>query len=716
MPSNTTLSTSTSVLQISVIGGARFVYDGREIGLRSRKGRAMLAYIALNGSPEVDRDRLAGLLWSDSGQNDARTALRQAVSQVRQAMEAAGCESMTTSRNTVGLKPGSYQLDLDPLLAAIRSREAPEALLQQERLSETLLAGFEGEDPSFDGWLTARRRSLEDLLIRELEEGYRDMAVPRRRRRRLAEAVLRLDPTHEAACRVVMRAAAEDSETSAALRTYDELYRLLDDEQGTEPAAETQALVAEIKLGKVAASPERTQPNGSRRDDGVVRRPQGLADSAQAPLSYEAEMRQVLLPQHRVARPMAAGSISAKPALLIEPFAMSGVSADDAHLVEGFRNELIACLARFREWYVIGADGDLQDEHGGVPVSSRYAVATTAYHAGSIINVVMVLRERPLDLAVWGERFELRLDRWFETQQFIIRRIAATLNVQLSDQRLMRLSHVPTTSLEAYDIWLRGQVAINEYTAGDWNRTAEMLAWAIEREPGFSPLYSSLAQMNNVVHYVQPGKFRDEYHVQRTLMLAQRAVALDPRDSRAHLCLGWALAFARRYSQAELHMDIASELNSTDSHTLMSSAMFHGFNGDIERAAKQAAMSLEMALQPTLTHWRFLTNICFLHGDYAGTLVAAERAQDGLPTMLALRAAALSALGRTEEAAQDLGRFYAKVRAAWAGDAPPTEELVAQWLLHLYPISRVEIWQRLRDGMALAGIPVVGLTYHGRSG
>jgi hypothetical protein len=267
--------------------------------------------------------------------------------------------------------------------------------------------------------------------------------------------------------------------------------------------------------------------------------------------------------------------------------------------------------------------------------------------------------------------------------------------------------------LEAHDIWLHGQIIINGYQVGDWNRTAEMLTRAIEREPGFSSLYSSLSQMNNVVHFVQPGRFRDEDHVRRTLGLAQRAVALDPRDSRAQLCLGWALAFCRRYSQAELHMEIACELNSSDSWTLMSSAMFHGFNGDFERAVRQAAISMEMTMVPTLSHWGFLATIRYLHGDYEGTIVAAERAHDGLLTMPAFRAAAMCKLGRVEEARREIVRFYVNVRTAWAGDAAPTEEMIGSWLLHLYPISRAEIWLRLRDDMAAAGIPVTGLTQRG---
>lgn len=695
----TATGTAPPLLQVSLIGGATFEYAGRDIGLRNRKGRAMLAYLALSDTGEEQRERLAGLFWSEFGEQNARTTLRQAVHELREGMLAAGCTVLQGTRTAVGLRPGSFRVDVAELLAAVAGREVPDLLLREARLAETLLAGFDDLDPSFHGWLTARRQTLHDRLIRGLEDGYRDAALPRRHRRRLAEAALLLDPTHEEACRVVMRTAAEDGEISRALRAYDELYRLLGDDYDMEPSVPTQALVAEVKQGKFDPVQEASIPD--------------LPTAVLPALSYEAEMRQAQVAARRAAEPLKPGAPPSKPALFVDRFTMSGVGPDQAHLVDGFRIELIACLARFREWYLTGTDGDLSPEHGGVPVSSRYSVTTTAYQAGAAINVVMVLHERPSNLAVWGERFELRLDQWFEAQQRIVRRIAATLNVQLSNERLTRLSHAPDASLEAHDLWLRGQVIINGYQMGEWNRIAQMLAEAIEREPGFSPLFSSLSQMNNVIHYVQPGRFRDEAHVQRTLALAQRAAALDARDSRAHLCLGWALAFARRYSQAQLHMEIACELNSNDSHTLMSSAMFHGFNGEIERAARQAAQSMELTLMPTLSHWGFMTNIRYLSGDYEGTVVAADRGQDGLPTMLAFRAAALSKLGRADESRLALARFYANIRAAWAGDVPDTEEMIGKWLLHLYPISRVEVWQCLQEGMGQAGLPVAGLTYHG---
>jgi DNA-binding SARP family transcriptional activator/TolB-like protein len=687
--------TAARTLLVSVIGGASFSYGGREIGLRNRKARAILAYLALRETGEEQRERLAGLFWSEFSEPNARATLRQAVHELREAMLAVGCGALVGTRTAVGLQPGSFRVDLDGLLTVVAAREAPEALLRQARLAESLLAGFDDLDPSFHGWLTARRQTLQDRLIRGLEDGYRDLALARRRRRRLAEAALLLDPTHEEACRAVMQAAAEDGEIGAALRAYDELYRLLGDEYDMEPSAATQALVVEVKQGKfdteAAAAPAIGGPA----------------------VSLAEEMRQALLSPHRSLAAPLPRPTPPKPALLIETFAISGVDPDRIHLVEGFRVELIACLARFREWYVSGTESDEAAGHAGLPVSARYAVTTTAYQAGAAINVVVVLQERPTGLAIWGDRFELRLDRWFEVQQHLVRRIAGTLNVQLSTERLARLSHVPDVSLEAYDIWLRGQLVLRDYTAAAWNGAAQMLAQAIEREPSFSPLYSSLAQMNNVVPFLQPGMFRDPQKAQRTLALAQRAVALDPRDSRAELCLGWALAFCDRYSQAELHMEIACELNSGDSWTLMSAAMFHMFNGDAERAGRLSGMSMEMTLSPGLNHWVYLTSIRYLLGDDDGAIIAADRAQDALLTVAAWRAAALRNLARNDEAERDVARFYANAGTAWAGDAPASEAMMARWLLHLYPISRPDTWRRLRDGFARAGLAVAGLTHQG---
>jgi DNA-binding SARP family transcriptional activator/TolB-like protein len=690
-------------LAVSLFGGATFTFAGREVDLRNRKARAMLAYLALSERGDEQRERLAGLLWSESSEANARATLRQAVHEVREAMLAAQCDALVSARTTIGLRPGSFTVDVEMVLRAVAAAEAPDLLLRQQQAAETLLAGFEDLDPAFHGWLTARRQTLHDRMIRGLEEGYRDLALPRRQRRRLAEAALLLDATHEEACRVVMQCAAEDGEIGGALRAYDGLYRLLGDEYDMEPSAPTLDLVAKIKQGKFDAVDTREAS------------PPALPD----------EVAQILIAQRSAPatiRPPAPPP--PKPVLVIAPFDMHGVEPDRIHLVEGFRLELIACLVRFREWFVTAAEPGAAGTQVGTPVSMSYRVATTTYQAGSAISAVMVVQDQATGGVVWSERFEVRLDNWFATQQRVVRRLASTLNVELSTERLTRLAGMPDASLEAHDVWLRAQLLILRFTPENWNEAAQMLAKAIERAPTFSPLYSSLVQMNNTFHIAHPGVFRARDKEGRTLGLAQQAVRLDPRDARAELSLGWALAMSKRYGQAETHMEIACELNPYDAWTLIAAGMFHAFIGNRSRAETLSSQAMELTLAPGLAQWTYLATTRYLCGDDEGLLTASAHAHaltpdpypwriQALSNLFAWRAAALCNLGRKEEAREEAARFLELTRANWFGPSPPTDEMIGRWLLHIYPMADSAAWKRLHVGVTAAGIPDGGMTHHG---
>ena len=141
-------------------------------------------------------------------------------------------------------------------------------------------------------------------------------------------------------------------------------------------------------------------------------------------------------------------------ALLFGAFGMNGVEQDKLHLVHGFRHHLIACLIRFREWCVADATVQLPVDGISPAFSAKYAVDATAYQAGETVSLVLTLREIASNVYVWSETFELRIENWFETQHRIVRRIASSLNVQLS-AALNQLAAEPDVSLEVYDRWLR---------------------------------------------------------------------------------------------------------------------------------------------------------------------------------------------------------------------------------------------------------------------
>ncbi|WP_028351058.1 BTAD domain-containing putative transcriptional regulator [Bradyrhizobium murdochi] len=672
-------------LSVSLVGRLGVRFNGRPIELRTRKAGAVLSYLALSEAKQESRERLVGLLWSRSDEEKARASLRQVVRELRSMLEEAGYDGFIAERLMIGLDVERIEVDIESVIHLAEGGRIHPLLLDTPQLDGRLLEGMDDLDPSFRVWVLAKRQTIHERLMRSLDEGLTSASVPADAKKRIAAAIVNLDPTHEFACRYLMRAHAEEGDTAGALRIYKALWDLLDRDYAMEPSSATEELVANIKLGILERAPA-DRAASAANDEFAIRMVRGTTPQPVIPITP-------------------AVNPPAKTRLVLRPFAMHGVDEDHAHLVQGFSQHLAACLVRFREWSVV----DRPPAAVVLPApdaAPQYCIETTAYQAGAEINIVMVLRDDTTGIYVWSESFRLGLGNWFETQQRIIRRIATALNVQLSTERLMRLAGEPDVSLELHDRWLRGQNLMSKFDPESWRRAVAIFRDGIRDNPGFSPCYSSLVQMNNIEHLVHPGIFRDLDKAKATLELAKTAVQLDPVDSRAHLCCGWSYVMAFREAEAAPHMALACELNDNDPWTLLSSAHYHAFCGSIEEARVRADQSLALSPAPSYLEWAYHCTIRFLYGDYAGSIEACDRANAVGRTLPAWRTAALLYLGEVERARDEAQRFVNGLRSFWVGPSVPTDEAVVRWVMQAHPISVRERRETLRRGLRGAGLPV----------
>jgi DNA-binding SARP family transcriptional activator len=675
-------------LSISLVGRLTVRFKGRLVELRTQKAGAVLSYLALAETKHESRERLVGLLWSRSDEEKARASLRQVVRELRSVFEEAGYDGFSAGRLSVHLDAETVEVDVESIIRQAESGSVHPLLLNTPNLGERILEGMDDLDPSFRVWVLAKRQTIHDRLMRNLGAGLVANDVAGDAKSEVAAAIVNLDPTHEEACCHLMRVHAEQGDVAGALRIYKALWNLLDRDYGMEPSPATEELVADIKLGAFERPASRfgAQPESG---GGAVRTSNAHPDRPIVPAARHS-------------------GATAKIRLVLRPFQMHGIDSDHAHLVQGFSLHLAACLVRFREWTVI----DRPPAAVALPPpdsAPQYRIETTAYQAGAEINMVMVLREEATGIYIWSESLRLSLDNWFEMQQRIIRRIATSLNVQLSAERLMRLAGEPDVSLDLHDRWLRGQDLLMKFEPESWRRAVIIFRDAIRENPAFSPCYSSLVQMNNIEHIVHPGFFRDRDKSKATLELAKTAVQLDPVDSRAHLCCGWSYVMALREAEAAPHMELACELNDNDPWTVLSFAHYCAFCGSIEEARLRAEQSLALSPGPSYPEWGYHAIIRFMCGDYVGTLEACDRANDATPTLPAWRAAALFELGHLVSAREEAQRFLNGIRSFWVGSAAPTDEAITRWLLQTHPISIRSRWEALRQSLRGAGLPVDGI-------
>ncbi len=247
-------------LRFFLLGAPRLEQQHQNINLSRRKAMAALAYLAVTRQPH-SRDELATLLWPDQDQSGARANLRRDLSTLRQIL---GDQTLLVDQALVGLNPDAdLWIDVDAFqtrVAAVQKHSHPNGHLCEECAAALtaavdlyngdFMAGFSLPDsPVFDEWQffeTERLRQLLAEALQRLIEWHTDRAEYEAAIA-CARRWLALDALHEPAHRRLMQLYAWAGQYAAALRQYQECARLLEEELGAPPDAETTALYEAIR-------------------------------------------------------------------------------------------------------------------------------------------------------------------------------------------------------------------------------------------------------------------------------------------------------------------------------------------------------------------------------------------------------------------------------------------------------------------------------------
>lgn len=250
-------------LTIQLLGTACIALDDQPLTtLPSRAAEALLIYVACTGRTHA-RDILAELLWSERDQKQALANLRSILSSLRREFK----PFLEITRQTVALNQDSdFWLDVGafeeqmnalgdcldaavPLAPATVSQlEAALALYRGDFLEGFSLRSGRG----FEEWALLQRERLRRqahtalfrLVQHHLAAGNLPAGI------RYAERLLAIDPLDEGARRAMMWLLARNDQHNAALRHYDTLHRLLAQELGVAPTAETTTLYERIRTAR----------------------------------------------------------------------------------------------------------------------------------------------------------------------------------------------------------------------------------------------------------------------------------------------------------------------------------------------------------------------------------------------------------------------------------------------------------------------------------
>ena len=237
------------MLEFRILGPLEVVRDGASLEFRGSRERALLALLVLNANRAVSAECLAEDLWGDALPDGAAGTLRAYLSRVRRGLGDAGGLIVTRgSGYLLQVEPGTIDAARFAALVAQGRWQAAEG--DHRRAGETLreaLALWRGPalaDVADAPSARAEAASLEEARLAALE-GRLEADLACGDHAELVgelESVTRAHPLRERFWQMRMLALYRAGRQAEALRTYQELRRILGEELGIEPSPTLQRL------------------------------------------------------------------------------------------------------------------------------------------------------------------------------------------------------------------------------------------------------------------------------------------------------------------------------------------------------------------------------------------------------------------------------------------------------------------------------------------
>ena len=396
-----------------------------------------------------------------------------------------------------------------------------------------------------------------------------------------------------------------------------------------------------------------------------------------------------------------------KPSIAVLAFDNLSGDPEQEYFADGIAEDLITALSRLR-WLFVTARNSTFAYKGQSPdirrvgqeLGVRYVLEGSVRRSGARVRVSAQLIDATTGNHVWAERYDRELADLFDLQDEITETIAAAIEPEIGEIERDRARRKPPDNLDAWESYQRGLWHFYQFTGDENRRARELFGRALEFDPGFAPVHASLAYSHLLDVSLgwgdNPGKSLGHAHLK-----AQKAVALDDKDSFAHTMLGRFYVVTGDLNAATDEFGAAIGLNPSFAlaHYGLGQAMMGLGQPDVGITEIDSAERLSPH-DPFV--WLFDVNrslACFSKPDYEAALRHAEKAkrrgaQSGFwPDTEA--AAALAQLGRHEEATRAL-------RSARAHQP----KLSMLFVRRALPFKRQEPFENFFDGLRKAGLDI----------
>jgi adenylate cyclase len=384
------------------------------------------------------------------------------------------------------------------------------------------------------------------------------------------------------------------------------------------------------------------------------------------------------------------------------PFANLSDGADE-YFSDGLTEDLIHALSLQSFYRVLSRNSTFPFKGKNLSarliareIDATYLIQGSVRRAGTKIRVTAELIAPESGEQLWTGRYDRDMGDLFALQDEITTSLSAAIAPEIFRAEASAPSR-SATDLTAWDRFLRGLSHYYRETTADFEASIDLFKQAIALDPNLSIARAYLATiLVQGVHYGWIKSTRELW--EEAMNLAETSVRLDPQSSFAFSVLAYLLAMQGQHEAAHDAIRKAVALNPYDMGARGVQGICHICSGEHRKAVELLSMAVTRGNSDPRYQWAGSSAFShYLLGQYDASLSWAREALYLNPNhlqVLAIRAAALAQLGRSEEAAE-----AAKVLLSNYPDLT-----VEQHLRNFHWKNPADV-ALYRDGLLKAGVP-----------
>ncbi len=261
--------------------------------------------------------------------------------------------------------------------------------------------------------------------------------------------------------------------------------------------------------------------------------------------------------------------------IAVLPFVNMSNEPDNDFFSDGITEEILNALSKIEELKVTSRTSSFAFKSKTIDVREigkqlgvRNLLEGSVRKVGNRVRITAQLIDTLDGYHKWSDTFDRDIKDIFQVQDEIATTIVSTLKKSLNIQETQKKSlvKIPTTNLEAYQLFLKANYFWNKWTPTDVKRSLQLLKKSVELDSNFAQAYSALAAC--YVYLGATGQIPGKKSFESAKQFAIQALSMDEQIPDGHLSLAMANLFDWKWDDAYKSFQRALELspNSADAH------------------------------------------------------------------------------------------------------------------------------------------------------